>query len=200
MKRFENIHDWKLTLASLFAVMFALAPIFSMKIALVWGVPFAIGTVAMMVAEGVLDVVHEVYGEPVAKQVVVSAAICRAVAWVVALIGTSLPAFHGTSFPSETAWLLGSGIAAMTTGAFFDVYVFAWAKRRWGSRPFWTRMNYSDLIGDAIGLGVFVNLAFVGTDKPKLAIFASGMAVRIVTAFFRTLLFSRLVRHLSVAR
>jgi len=176
-----------LLLASLYAVLFVMAPVLSAKIVDLGfaGAILPVGAIGISFAYMLLDVIHDSCGKSKAKQTVIAAAMARAVIYlmvvpVILLIPSEneLHGFHNIMYESIRLFL-ASEIAMVGSQLFIDIPVFA-SLRKKTHAAFWLRYNLSTVISNAFSIVVFSTLGFAGTGRGKVVGIISGiMLVRL---------------------
>lgn len=163
---------------SLYVTLFAFANVLSTWSFDVFGATIFLGSIAMVVAYGLLDIVNDVEGKATAQRTV-----CLA-GWARALVFAGLVAL---AWIEPTAWTLAMSSAtlfvfaelAMVASQYaVDVPVFDALKRlRW---PFWARYNASNLISQPMAAAIFSVGASLAFDKPYLSVFVGALSVRVL--------------------
>lgn len=119
------------------------------------------------------DVLTEVYGYAVARQVIWIGFLCNLVAVVAIVLGGLLPA--APFWQQQEAYdailgysvrLLGASFLAYLGGEFLNSFVLAKLKVRMAGRHLWLRTVSSTLVGQALDSAVFVVVAFAGVLPP----------------------------------
>lgn len=126
------------------------------------------------------DVLTEVYGYAVARQVIWIGFLCNLVAVCAMMLGGLLPA--APFWQEQEAYdailgfstrLLAASFLAYLGGEFLNAFVLAKLKLRTGGRHLWLRTVSSTLVGQALDSAVFVVVAFAGVlPPPALAVAA----------------------------
>lgn len=175
-----------LILASLYAVLFVIAPVLSAKIVGlgIGNAVLPVGAMAISVAYMLLDVIHDGCGKAQARQTVISAAIARAVVYLMVVpvvlvvpAKSELPGFHDIMYESMRLFL-ASEIAMVGSQLFVDIPIFA-ALRQRTRTAFWLRYNASTFISNAFSIVVFSTLGFAGTGRaPVLGVIFGIVLVR----------------------
>jgi len=169
-------------LASLYAALFVLAPVISNRVVDVFGVKVLLGSVLLIVALGLLDVVNNDFGIRRARLVVVCALVTRIIVWVLvsalmALPVLSEPPGFGKVVNSSLALFLAGEISIFVSQYFVDVRIFDWVRRRYPA--FWVRYSLSNLVSYVVGLVIFLVLAFWGKDVDLVGLFVGQIMVRL---------------------
>lgn len=169
-------------LASTYAALFVLAPVISNRVVSIFGVKVLLGSVLLIIALGLLDVVNNDFGMRRARLVVVCGLVTRIIAWALVSALMALPVlsepagFAGIVNSSLTLFLAGE-VSIFLSQYFIDVRVFDWLRRKYPA--FWIRYNLSNLISYAMGLLIFLLLAFWGKDVDLVGLFVGQIIVRL---------------------
>ena len=163
MREFLKPSEGKFALlASLYAALFVLAPVISNRVVDVFGVKVLLGSMLLIVALGLLDVVNNDFGIRRARLVVVCALVTRIIVWVLvsalmALPVLSEPPGFGKVVNSSLALFLAGEISIFVSQYFVDVRIFDWVRRRYPA--FWVRYSLSNLVSYVVGLVIFLRRA-----------------------------------------
>lgn len=171
---------WLPLVTGLFVTVLVISNIIAVKLVTVGPLVVTAAIVLFPVSYILADVLTEVYGYAVARQVIWIGFLCNLVAVCAMTIGGLLPA---APFWQEqeaydailgfSARLLGASLLAYLGGEFLNAFVLAKLKLRTGGRHLWLRTVSSTLVGQALDSLVFVVVAFAGVlPPPALAVAA----------------------------
>lgn len=171
---------WLPLVTGLFVTVLVISNIIAVKLVTVGPLVVTAAIVLFPVSYILADVLTEVYGYAVARQVIWIGFLCNLVAVCAMTIGGLLPA---APFWQEqeaydailgfSARLLGASFLAYLGGEFLNAFVLAKLKLRTGGRHLWLRTVSSTLVGQALDSLVFVVVAFAGVlPPPALAVAA----------------------------
>lgn len=171
---------WLPLVTGLFVTVLVISNIIAVKLVTVGPLVVTAAIVLFPVSYILADVLTEVYGYAVARQVIWIGFLCNLVAVCAMTIGGLLPA---AAFWQEqeaydailgfSARLLGASFLAYLGGEFLNAFVLAKLKLRTGGRHLWLRTVSSTLVGQALDSLVFVVVAFAGVlPPPALAVAA----------------------------
>jgi uncharacterized integral membrane protein (TIGR00697 family) len=193
----KDSFDREATLIGMYAAIFVIAPVLSVRIVDVFGAKLLVGSILMSFAFGFLDVINNDFGAIRARQVVVGAFIVRLVVWALILLSTLLPTFHESKGYAEVVLrgvriLIAGEISLTFSQLLIDIPVFDRLKKY--STRFSVRYNLSNAISHFFGLIIFILIAFVGTGLPMFKLFWSKVIVGIVISIILTPLFGALCK------
>jgi uncharacterized integral membrane protein (TIGR00697 family) len=179
-------------LAMVFCACFVIAPILSVKLAVVGLLAFPLGQPLAVFGLGLRDVIHKAFGKDVADNVVWSAFWIRIALWlltglVIALPGKAPPSFY--SIVGEGLRVAIGGEATLLTMRYVDSYVF----ERFKGHGFTKRYHLSNLVSYILSLVLFVVIGFAGTGKPLMKMMLAGLVVRILISVVFAPLFNKIV-------
>lgn len=171
---------WLPLVTGLFVTVLVISNIIAVKLVTAGPLVVTAAIVLFPVSYILADVLTEVYGYAVARQVIWIGFLCNLVAVCAMTIGGLLPA---APFWQEqaaydailgfSARLLGASFLAYLGGEFLNAFVLAKLKLRTGGRHLWLRTVSSTLVGQALDSLVFVVVAFAGVlPPPALAVAA----------------------------
>lgn len=171
---------WLPLVTGLFVTVLVISNIIAVKLVTAGPLVVTAAIVLFPVSYILADVLTEVYGYAVARQVIWIGFLCNLVAVCAMTIGGLLPA---AAFWQEqeaydailgfSARLLGASFLAYLGGEFLNAFVLAKLKLRTGGRHLWLRTVSSTLVGQALDSLVFVVVAFAGVlPPPALAVAA----------------------------
>jgi uncharacterized integral membrane protein (TIGR00697 family) len=116
-----------------------------------------------------LDVIHETLGKDGTRRVIIAAFAANVLLALYTQLILILPApsfFDGAAVFDRafgaTPRIIAASLIAYLVSSLIDVEVFAWWKRRTGSRP-WARVLASNAVSNAVDSAIFVAVAFAGT-------------------------------------
>jgi uncharacterized integral membrane protein (TIGR00697 family) len=183
--------------AALAAASFVITPILGVKSIVLGPLIVLGGQISMIFAYGLIDVAHDVWGRAQAIRTIVVAAMARLFVWsmigLVALSPGGAPSGWERVLHESFRYFLAGELAMLLSQLFVDVRVFAWVRERL-RRGFWVRYNLSNLLSQTLTFALFVPLALAGTGRPLLAIFVSGILLRLLLSFIMTPIFAGLAR------
>lgn len=171
---------WLPLVTGLFVTVLVISNIIAVKLVTAGPLVLTAAIVLFPLSYILADVLTEVYGYAVARQVIWIGFLCNVVAVCAMMIGGLLPA---APFWQEqeaydailgfSARLLGASFLAYLGGEFLNAFVLAKLKLRTGGRHLWLRTVSSTLVGQALDSVVFVVVAFAGVlPPPALAVAA----------------------------
>lgn len=171
---------WLPLVTGLFVTVLVISNIIAVKLVTAGPLVLTAAIVLFPLSYILADVLTEVYGYAVARQVIWIGFLCNLVAVCAMTIGGLLPA---APFWQEqaaydailgfSARLLGASFLAYLGGEFLNAFVLAKLKLRTGGRHLWLRTVSSTLVGQALDSVVFVVVAFAGVlPPPALAVAA----------------------------
>ena len=187
MLEFLKPSQRKLTiLASLYAALFVIAPVISNRIVDIFGAKVLLGSLLLIVALGLLDVINNDFGLQKARDVIVAGLVTRLVVWALVsalflLPVLSEPVGFRAMVASSLTLLLAGEVSIFVSQYFVDVRVFDYLKTRY--RSFIVRYNVSNLISYTLGLLVFLLLAFWDKDVDIVGLFFGQLGLRLVLQF-----------------
>lgn len=171
---------WLPLVTGLFVTVLVISNIIAVKLVTVGPLVVTAAIVLFPVSYILADVLTEVYGYAVARQVIWIGFLCNLVAVCAMTIGGLLPA--APFWQDQAAYdailgfsarLLGASFLAYLGGEFLNAFVLAKLKLRTGGRHLWLRTVSSTLVGQALDSLVFVVVAFAGVlPPPALAVAA----------------------------
>ena len=158
------------TIVALFITALITANITAVKLIDLFGFVLPAAVVVFPVSYICGDVLTEVYGYRVARQVIWLGFLCNLIAVVAIYIGDLLPAapfWEGQeayeTILGYTPRLLVASFLAYLVGEFANAFVLAKMKIVTDGRFLWSRTIGSTLVGQGLDSLVFIVLAFVGT-------------------------------------
>lgn len=171
---------WLPLVTGLFVTVLVISNIIAVKLVTAGPLVLTAAIVLFPLSYILADVLTEVYGYAVARQVIWIGFLCNVVAVCAMMIGGLLPA---APFWQEqeaydailgfSARLLAASFLAYLGGEFLNAFVLAKLKLRTGGRHLWLRTVSSTLVGQALDSVVFVVVAFAGVlPPPALAVAA----------------------------
>lgn len=171
---------WLPLVTGLFVTVLVISNIIAVKLVTAGPLVVTAAIVLFPVSYILADVLTEVYGYAVARQVIWIGFLCNLVAVCAMTIGGLLPA--APFWQDQAAYdailgfsarLLGASFLAYLGGEFLNAFVLAKLKLRTGGRHLWLRTVSSTLVGQALDSLVFVVVAFAGVlPPPALAVAA----------------------------
>lgn len=181
------------TIVALFITALITANITAVKLIGLFGFVLPAAVVVFPVSYICGDVLTEVYGYRVARQVIWLGFLCNLIAVVAIYIGDLLPAapfWEGQeayeTILGYTPRLLVASFLAYLVGEFANAFVLAKMKIVTDGRFLWSRTIGSTLIGQGLDSLVFIVLAFVGTI-PASAIVAAVVTQWLVKSAYEAL-------------
>lgn len=171
---------WLPLVTGLFVTVLVISNIIAVKLVTAGPLVLTAAIVLFPLSYILADVLTEVYGYAVARQVIWIGFLCNLVAVCAMMLGGLLPA---APFWQEqeaydailgfSARLLAASFLAYLGGEFLNAFVLAKLKLRTGGRHLWLRTVSSTLVGQALDSAVFVVVAFAGVlPPPALAVAA----------------------------
>lgn len=171
---------WLPLVTGLFVSVLIISNIIAVKLVTVGPLVVTAAIVLFPVSYILADVLTEVYGYAVARQVIWIGFLCNLVAVVAIVLGGLLPA--ASFWEQQDAYdailgysvrLLGASFLAYLGGEFLNAFVLAKLKLRTKGRHLWLRTVSSTLVGQALDSAVFVVVAFVGVLPPAALLAAA---------------------------
>ena len=151
---------WLPLVTGLFVTVLVISNIIAVKLVTAGPLVLTAAIVLFPLSYILADVLTEVYGYAVARQVIWIGFLCNVVAVCAMMIGGLLPA---APFWQEqeaydailgfSARLLAASFLAYLGGEFLNAFVLAKLKLRTGGRHLWLRTVSSTLVGQALGSG-----------------------------------------------
>lgn len=171
---------WLPLVTGLFVSVLIISNIIAVKLVTVGPLVVTAAIVLFPVSYILADVLTEVYGYAVARQVIWIGFLCNLVAVVAIVLGGLLPA--ASFWEQQEAYdailgasvrLLGASFVAYLGGEFLNAFVLAKLKLRTEGRHLWLRTVSSTLVGQALDSAVFVVVAFAGVLPPAALLAAA---------------------------
>jgi len=173
-------------LMAMFVTLNLMAPIASNKVAIVFGVTFAVGSLLVGISYGLLDVVNDWKGKATARQTVVVALAVRAVFFLVVLpIVFLLPTSHATegfdAFLGMSARLFFAGWVSLWLGGLYvNTPLFSNLRERFKGRWFILRYLVTSFPTILVGSIVYGILGFYGTKVDVFALIWGTVVARVL--------------------
>lgn len=171
---------WLPLVTGLFVTVLVISNIIAVKLVTAGPLVLTAAIVLFPLSYILADVLTEVYGYAVARQVIWIGFLCNLVAVCAMMLGGLLPA--APFWQEQEAYdailgfstrLLAASFLAYLGGEFLNAFVLAKLKLRTGGRHLWLRTVSSTLVGQALDSVVFVVVAFAGVlPPPALAVAA----------------------------
>jgi uncharacterized PurR-regulated membrane protein YhhQ (DUF165 family) len=154
---------------ALYIGLFATANLLSLVTFSFLGVTWMLGSVAMIVAYGLLDLVHHVEGRSVAQRTILYAAVARAIAFLI--VGWWRPdwALNGAIF------FLAAEAAMIVSQWCVDLPIFA----ALASRGFVTRSVVSSCVSQPLSAAIFSVGAAWALAQPYWSVFVGALSLRV---------------------
>ncbi len=144
------------------------AMVLDYKLAIIWGVVVTAPVFIMPIYYSLQDIIAEVYGYQLSRQLIWFKTICTFVFSVAVTFLSKLPSpsfwDHQQSFdfvfgPILRAFL--GGTAGVVIGAFFNVYILAKLKLLTNGRFFYLRSFGSTILGELVQISFFVSILYI---------------------------------------
>lgn len=182
-------HKYLTLIAGLFTATLVITNVLNSKIFVLFGFAFPAGIVTFPLSFLAADLLTEVYGYRVTRQVIWSgfacllfmiAAVSLAIALPPAVFWNDQPAF--ATVLGQIPRIVVASIAAYWSGEFCNSYVLAKSKIRTGGRSMGLRFVASTMAGQAIDTVVFMTVAFLGVFPPgaMLTLFLSSWTFKVL--------------------
>lgn len=189
----KKVFDRLGILIAAYTAIFVMVPFLSARIIEVFNMKLLVGSIAMIIAHGLLDVINEGYGPEKAKQTVLTAVVIRLFIWCFIALSYMLPTFrqpdgYQVIMLSGFRLLVAGEVTLVLTQYFLDVPVFAWLKRK-TSYGFWVRYNLSNILSQSLLTCLFITMAFIGTGKPIVELIFYAILFRTIVSMTLTPLF-----------
>lgn len=164
---------------AIYVALFAVANVLSTWSFDVFGATIFLGSIAMVVAYGLLDIVNDVEGKQAAQRTVLFAGWARAAVFA-GLVALSWvwPSAWSLAMASATMFVFAE-LAMLASQYCVDVPVFDALKRRLRG-PFWVRYNVSNLISQPLAAAIFSVGASWAFSKPYLSVLVGALSVRVL--------------------
>ena len=171
---------WLPLITGLFVAVLIISNIVAVKLVTVGPLVVTAAIVLFPVSYILADVLTEVYGYAVARQVIWIGFLCNLVAVFAIIIGGLLPA--APFWQQQEAYdailgfstrLLAASFVAYLGGEFLNAFVLAKLKLRTAGRHLWLRTVSSTIVGQALDSAVFVVVAFAGVLPPGALVAAA---------------------------
>jgi uncharacterized integral membrane protein (TIGR00697 family) len=189
---------WFVVVTAVFVTSLVTANIIAVKLVGVAGLVFPAAVIIFPVSYIFGDVLTEVYGYRLARQVIWLGFLCNLLAVIAIWLGQVLPSasFWGGQAAYEqilgfTPRLLAASFIAYLAGEFANSIVLAKMKVATQGRWLWTRTIGSTLVGEGLDSLVFISAAFWGTIP------ASGLLSAILTQWLMKSAYEALVTPLT---
>ncbi|MGB0925144.1 MAG: queuosine precursor transporter, partial [Minisyncoccia bacterium] len=153
---------------------------------------FDAGLVTFAVTFLCTDIVSEVYGKTYAKRLIIGGFIALVVGMILTQVALVLPAATEWEIAAEYNTIFSTGIrislamlATYITSQLTDIAVFAWIRKKTGSKYLWLRNNGSTMVAGLVDAIVFTTIAFYGVYD-ILPIILSAYTARIIISVIDT--------------
>ena len=154
-------------LAGLFTSLITAANLLGLKVVSLLGVSVSVGIFLIPTTFLITDIVGEVYGRKVSRQLVLSAVVSLLIVLMAMAIFVSLEPHerfadndsYKTIFGTSTRIVFAS-LVAFFLSQLQDVRTFSWLKSRTKGKHLWLRNNISTTISQAIDTLIFMFIAF----------------------------------------
>lgn len=161
-----------------YVVLFAFASLLSTWPVTVAGVVVLPGSVAMVFAYGLLDVVNNAAGPRVARLTVAWAAAARATVFAAGWVAAwRWPALRERMWASVALFVAAEAAMVLSQWC-VDVPVFDYVKRHL-KLPFWVRYNVSNLVSQPLAAVILSAGAAWALNKPYWAVLVGALSVRV---------------------
>jgi queuosine precursor transporter len=155
-------------LLAMYVTAIIAAELLGSKVATLFGFNFSVGIFALPITFTINDIVSEVYGKERARSFIRAGLYMIVLLIGLTLISIALPpaqrfaasnAAYMQIFAKSTRIMLAS-LTAFVLSEFFDVYIYAKIRQKFGQKALWLRNNASNFISQFIDTFIFMMLAF----------------------------------------
>ncbi len=154
-------------LLTIFVSAIILANILGSKITTIFGITTSVGIFAYPLTFLVTDIIEEVRGKKVAKNLILTGIIALIISFVLVLIGINMPpaSFYQNNeaytkvFSNSLRIILASFVAFMLAQT-HDIWSFEFWKKKTKGKFLWLRNNLSTIISQLIDTTIFTFIAF----------------------------------------
>lgn len=182
-------HKYLALISGLFTATLVITNVLNSKIFLFFGFAFPAGIVTFPLSFLAADLLTEVYGYRVTRQVIWSG--FASLLFMIAAVSLAVALRPASFWPDQTAFatvlsqiprIVLASMMAYWSGEFCNSYVLAKSKIRTEGRSMGLRFVASTMAGQAIDTVVFMTVAFLGVYPPgaMLTLFLSSWAFKVL--------------------
>ncbi|TFG18594.1 MAG: VUT family protein [Promethearchaeota archaeon] len=164
-------------ITAIYVIYLALSQILAMKLADFWGLPAPAAVIIFPFVFQLTDTMNEHFGEKATYRMIVIGFVTQVLMVFFIEIGNLLDPSPGWVWFDNADWVLlfrqqfgiiAASWIAFIISNFFDTWLYAWIKRKTGTKALWVRSILTDLPSLALDSCIFVTLAFgVFTASPN---------------------------------
>lgn len=179
----------RLVVFSLFFAGMAIAAVLASKIILIAGSAVPAGVLAYAITFACTDIIGEVYGESIARKMVISGFVSMiavigliqlAIAWPAAPFWENQYSFE--MILSSSPRIIFASLAAYISSQTLDISIFSELRKATNGKHLWLRNNASTFCSQLIDSAVFVPIAFYGVFPVTEMIIGQWIVKMIIAA------------------